>query len=48
LSEVSFSFAAFTSAAFVTALPGIVLQLIAVPTIILAFKHEVGWRRRNA
>ena len=49
LSDVYFSFAAFTTGAFVNAIPGIILQLIIVPVIILAFKTEVGWRiNKNA
>ena len=48
LTEHNFSFAAFTTGAFVAALPGIVLQLLVIPTIIIAFKAELNWRRGNA
>lgn len=48
LSDVNFSFGAFVGGGFLTALPGIILQLIVVPTIIVAFKAELSWRRANA
>lgn len=48
VSDVNFSFTAFVGGGFLTALPGIVLQLIVVPVIIIAFKAELSWRRANA
>lgn len=42
LQDIPFSFTAFLTGAFVTSLPGIVLQIIFVPALVLALK-KAGW-----
>lgn len=43
LMDVPFSFEMFLAGGFITALPGIILQLVFIPTLILALK-KAGWR----
>ncbi|MCL2350730.1 MAG: ECF transporter S component [Defluviitaleaceae bacterium] len=46
--NVNFSFQMFTTAAFVNAIPGIILQLVLIPTIVAAFKSELSWKGTEA
>ena len=44
LTDVVFSFELFLAGAFINAVPGIILQIVLVPTLVLALK-KAGWQR---
>ena len=44
LNDVPFSFEIFLTSGFVTALPGIILQIVLIPILIIALK-KAGWQR---
>ena len=43
--EIPFSFELFLAGAFINAIPGIILQIVLIPVLILALK-KAGWERR--
>ena len=48
LAEKSYGFAAFVSASFVTAIPGIAIQVVVIPVMILALEKAKVIRRERA
>ncbi|MEI3013903.1 MAG: hypothetical protein V8T36_03625 [Ruthenibacterium lactatiformans] len=46
-SAENYSFAVFVSGAFVTALPGIVIQLVLLPAVVLCWKRRGWWKNRT-
>lgn len=44
LGKVTFSFSVFLTSAFVTAIPGIVLQLVLIPALVLLLQHAGLWK----
>jgi len=43
----SFGWMAFISGAFITALPGIIIQLIIIPVIIMTLEKNLVWKRQD-
>lgn len=47
IAGTGFTWAAFMAGAFTTAIPGIVLQLVLIPVLVMALERALPWMRSN-